>query len=109
MMMLDRELNGGSRRHADVDYVAPDGLQRGVHDRLEHRTRNPAVATDDDSSAFSAGVLPRPGAEPGGEFRNDLRSEGFTHPASHAGHADHQSFVCHRHNVTLARRYIFEP
>ena len=95
VVVLDRELHRRRRHHADVEHVAPDRLERGVHHRLKHRARHAAVAADDDRR-LAAVARERPRAEAGGKLRDDLRRERLTHAPAHAGDAHHQSFIGHR-------------
>jgi hypothetical protein len=72
LVVLDRELNGWSWNHSDIEYIASNRLERGVHDRLEHGAGHAAVTTNDDAR-FATGACQSPGAEAGRELRNDLR------------------------------------
>ena len=114
VVMLYRQLHRRRRHHPDIDHVTSNRLQRGVDGGLEHRARDATVAANNDPR-LAAGARHRPGAEAGGEFRDDLRCKGFTDASPHAGDADHQSFVSHRKsslrisNCVARQRIIYSP
>ena len=74
----------------DIDHIAADRFQRREHHAVKERSRDSAVAADDDRPARleSCG----PGAEARGVRRNDFRGQPSADPTTHAGDGNHQTF-----------------
>lgn len=88
LQVFDGQLHAGRGRDADVDHVAPGGLQRGGGGAREHGAADAAVAADHHRAAGAP--APRIGAERRREPRDHLGGQAVAHAAAHARHAHHQ-------------------
>ena len=96
MMVLYRELTRRRRGQPDVDDVRADRLQGRNRGPVEHRTRHPAVAADNNRARV---FLECPRAKRGSVAGYDLGGEGLSDATANPRNADHQPVWGHPTSV----------